>query len=332
MRNIRSWSRRKRTGRVPSKSGCCPWSRGLRRSARARPCSPPTQATRAKRISPRSRRWRCPRSLPIPTCASATSGSPIARTTPMRRTRCTTRRATRPGGGHRSRCVRRATSRTMRTPARVCARRASRSVCGAFRRRGGSRHVGGRASHDVPVNDDGLGHRRSRTTATAAARRACPVGDRLRLAGQGLRLRRLSARDGRRADTVLRAPDDGQLARLPHAGRRLGARERGADLCGAGQPERAPRDRRVVLLARASTAGVRLPARVRGLSESPRAVVEGAAVARAQGVPFETWAEMEFAVARATECWNVHRHPFVCGRRQRHRPHRQPGVALRPLG
>ena len=51
-----------------------------------------------------------------------------------------------------------------------------------------------------------------------------------------------------------------------------------------------------------------------------------------KGCRFETWAEMEFAVARATECWNVHRHPFVCGRRQRHRPHRQPGVALRPLG
>ena len=49
-----------------------------------------------------------------------------------------------------------------------------------------------------------------------------------------------------------------------------------------------------------------------------------------KGRRFETWDEVAQAVARATAYWNAHRHPFVWGRRRRHRPHRQPGIALPP--
>jgi transposase len=48
------------------------------------------------------------------------------------------------------------------------------------------------------------------------------------------------------------------------------------------------------------------------------------------GRRFETWDEVAEAIARATDYWNAHRHPFVWGRRRRHRPRRQPGIALLP--
>ena len=34
------------------------------------------------------------------------------------------------------------------------------------------------------------------------------------------------------------------------------------------------------------------------------------------------------AVREATAHWNAHRHPFLWGRRRRHRPRRQPGIAV----
>lgn len=49
-----------------------------------------------------------------------------------------------------------------------------------------------------------------------------------------------------------------------------------------------------------------------------------------KGRRFETWEQIEAAVHAATTYWNAHRHPFVWGRRRRHRPRRQPGVALTP--
>ncbi len=49
-----------------------------------------------------------------------------------------------------------------------------------------------------------------------------------------------------------------------------------------------------------------------------------------KGRRFETWPEIEAAVERATAYWNGHRHPFVWGRRRRHRPRRSPGVAAVP--
>ncbi len=48
------------------------------------------------------------------------------------------------------------------------------------------------------------------------------------------------------------------------------------------------------------------------------------------GRRFETWDEVAEAVAQATDYWNAHRHPFTWGHRRRHRPRRQPGIALLP--
>jgi hypothetical protein len=49
-----------------------------------------------------------------------------------------------------------------------------------------------------------------------------------------------------------------------------------------------------------------------------------------KGRRFEAWAEIEEAVARATAYWNDHRHPFVWGRRRRHRQSRRFGIAVMP--
>jgi hypothetical protein len=49
-----------------------------------------------------------------------------------------------------------------------------------------------------------------------------------------------------------------------------------------------------------------------------------------KGRRFETWEAVCAAVHAATAYWNGHRHPFVWGKRRRHRPHRQPGVATLP--
>ena len=49
-----------------------------------------------------------------------------------------------------------------------------------------------------------------------------------------------------------------------------------------------------------------------------------------KGRRFETWEEICAAVEAASAYWNAHRHPFIWGRRRRHRPRRQPGVALLP--
>jgi transposase len=49
-----------------------------------------------------------------------------------------------------------------------------------------------------------------------------------------------------------------------------------------------------------------------------------------KGRRFETWEEVCRAVEEATGYWNKHRHPFVWGRRRRHRPRRQPGIAAVP--
>ena len=49
-----------------------------------------------------------------------------------------------------------------------------------------------------------------------------------------------------------------------------------------------------------------------------------------KGQRFETWAEIEQAVERATAYWNEHKHPFTWGRRRRHRQSRRLGVAALP--
>jgi DDE superfamily endonuclease len=49
-----------------------------------------------------------------------------------------------------------------------------------------------------------------------------------------------------------------------------------------------------------------------------------------KGRRFETWPEVEVAVERATGYWNAYRHPYVWGRRRRHRIPRKLGVASMP--
>jgi transposase len=50
-----------------------------------------------------------------------------------------------------------------------------------------------------------------------------------------------------------------------------------------------------------------------------------------KGKRFETWAEVCAAVAAGTHYWNAHRHPFVWGRRRRHRARRRGGLGHMPL-
>ncbi|WP_199235279.1 transposase [Azospirillum sp. TSA6c] len=49
-----------------------------------------------------------------------------------------------------------------------------------------------------------------------------------------------------------------------------------------------------------------------------------------KGRRFDAWAEIEAVVERATAYWNVHKHPFVWGRRRRHRAPSRQGVATIP--
>jgi hypothetical protein len=49
------------------------------------------------------------------------------------------------------------------------------------------------------------------------------------------------------------------------------------------------------------------------------------------GKRFETWEQICAAVAAATTYWNAHRHPFIWGRRRRHRTRRAPSIARLPL-
>lgn len=45
---------------------------------------------------------------------------------------------------------------------------------------------------------------------------------------------------------------------------------------------------------------------------------------------FESWEQVEEAIACAVEYWNAHRHPYVWGRRRRHRSARKPGIGAMP--
>ncbi len=45
---------------------------------------------------------------------------------------------------------------------------------------------------------------------------------------------------------------------------------------------------------------------------------------------FETWEQIEEAIEKAKDYWNAHRHPYVWGRRRRHRAARRPGIGAIP--
>jgi transposase len=49
-----------------------------------------------------------------------------------------------------------------------------------------------------------------------------------------------------------------------------------------------------------------------------------------KGRRFDTWDQVCQAIEAATAYWNAHRHPFIWGRRRRHRPRRQAGIAVLP--
>lgn len=49
-----------------------------------------------------------------------------------------------------------------------------------------------------------------------------------------------------------------------------------------------------------------------------------------KGRRFETWQQVCAAIQSATAYWNAHRHPFVWGKRRRHRSRRQSGIASLP--
>jgi transposase len=49
-----------------------------------------------------------------------------------------------------------------------------------------------------------------------------------------------------------------------------------------------------------------------------------------KGRRFETWEEVVKAIEEATVYWNNHRHPYIWGRRRRHRPRRKCGIAALP--
>ena len=48
------------------------------------------------------------------------------------------------------------------------------------------------------------------------------------------------------------------------------------------------------------------------------------------GRRFASWEDVVEAVEKATGYWNAHRHPFVWGKRRRHRPRHSPVIALLP--
>jgi len=48
------------------------------------------------------------------------------------------------------------------------------------------------------------------------------------------------------------------------------------------------------------------------------------------GCRFDTWEDVTDAIRQSPAYWNAHRHPFVWGKRRRHRPRRRPGIALLP--
>ena len=48
------------------------------------------------------------------------------------------------------------------------------------------------------------------------------------------------------------------------------------------------------------------------------------------GRTFETWDQVEAASEQTRNYWNEHRHPYVWGRRRRHRATRRPGIGAMP--
>src|SRR4051794_23608106 len=157
------------------------------------------------------------------------------------------------------------------------------------------------------------------------------AGDRLWPARCGrVRLRRAAASERRGSHPDLRASHHGQLGRLPEHGRGMDRSGWRAGLRGARQLQHPPRARRAaVQLLHPRWEFVFQPkyAAYLNLIERWWKVLRSLAL---KGRRFETWTEIEEAVARATAYWNDHRHPFIWGRRRRHRQSRRLGIAAVP--
>ena len=99
---------------------------------------------------------------------------------------------------------------------------------------------------------------------------------------------------------------------------------------GAGQPARPQGLRRAAVQRGASPVGLRLPAQVCCLLQPHESWWKTLRSLALAGRFFETWGQIEEAVSRAVDYWNEHRHPYVWGRRRRHRTARKPGVGVMP--
>ena len=163
-----------------------------------------------------------------------------------------------------------------------------------------------------------------------ATGRASQAGDRLWPARQGLHLRCVPPRHRRGLHASLSRPRQRPLGGLPGGGRELAPERDRAGLRHPGQPELPPRHGRAAVPAGASALGDGVPAQVRRLSQPDRAVVEDPALAGAGGPALRDLGGDRRGDPRATAYWNAHRHPFVWGKRRRHRPRRSPGIALLP--
>jgi len=164
----------------------------------------------------------------------------------------------------------------------------------------------------------------------AASSAARPARDRLRPPWQRLCLWRVPPGEWRCIHLDRDAPDHRQFGRVPGADRRLDRSRRRA---GLRHPRPSERHRATDVLffslAHPRWEFVFQPtyAAYLNLIEPWWKILRSLAL---KGKRFETWEQIASAVSAATTYWNAHCHPFVWGRRRRHRPRRQPGIALLP--
>ena len=156
------------------------------------------------------------------------------------------------------------------------------------------------------------------------ARQEIDAGDRLRAARQRLHLRRVPPSDRRGVHPSLRRAHHRPLGGFPGADGPVAARRGGGGLRDPGQPLGAPGGGRAAVQSGPPALGVRVPARLRGVPEPDRSVVEDAALAGAEGPPLRDLGRDRAGggggdglLEAATAYWNLHRHPFVWGRRRR---------------
>jgi hypothetical protein len=168
-----------------------------------------------------------------------------------------------------------------------------------------------------------------RARARAPSKRSTTVA-----AAQALSLARSTRRAAQRSGHRDRhAPHQRELRHLLGADRRVGRCGCAAHLGSPRPSECPPRHRRGALCPGPSALGGCLPAHVGGLPHPDRTVVEERALLGAQRAAIrDRGGDLRRGAGGdgATASGNAPRHPFHWGRRRRHRPRRQPGIALVP--